>query len=358
MLNSRLWRAPKGLHILPRSMRFATKLHNEDSPLQQPMISSLTAGASNAELASYLWIKRVVLGLRLCPWAGKVLMSSEAIDILQPKSPSTGINTSSLRVREIFVPDTPSKKKKNALKSGTDAEVDFDPEAVLTAILSEVLPEIDALADSVQAIQKQPNQNDKSESSMVQPILRTETQATRQTHSSSSSFEVYNPSSTEYKTTVLVLTHNAIVHDFELFLHLVQLVEDSLEASGHAALVQVATFHPLYEFAGEEETEGVDNAAAYTNRSPYPMLHLLRVDDVSSAIDGFNSAYYKNQDKNQKKDARFVPTDSIWQRNIETLRTLGAKHMQQLVQTCLNDAEQMTQSRTVIASVTHQQDAK
>jgi hypothetical protein len=65
--------------------------------------------------------------------------------------------------------------------------------------------------------------------------------------------------------------------------------------------LQVASFHPLYRFAGT----GAQDIENYTNRSPYPMLHLLREASVARAV------------------ASFPDIDEIGSRNMETLRRLG-----------------------------------
>jgi len=66
-------------------------------------------------------------------------------------------------------------------------------------------------------------------------------------------------------------------------------------------LLQVASFHPDYRFADSDP----DDIANFTNRSPYPTLHLLREDSVARAV------------------AAFPDPEVIVERNIETLRSLG-----------------------------------
>ena len=65
--------------------------------------------------------------------------------------------------------------------------------------------------------------------------------------------------------------------------------------------LQVASFHPQYRFAGTQ-SEDIEN---YTNRSPYPMLHLLREASIERAV------------------AAVPDPDEIYRRNIRTLRNLG-----------------------------------
>jgi hypothetical protein len=69
--------------------------------------------------------------------------------------------------------------------------------------------------------------------------------------------------------------------DFEEYLDLVDLSEKLLKTEGFEGVYQVASFHPNYIFAGS----GENDPANYTNRSPFPMLHLLREDLLEIAID-------------------------------------------------------------------------
>jgi hypothetical protein len=82
-------------------------------------------------------------------------------------------------------------------------------------------------------------------------------------------------------------------------------VDQLLEELRLCGTIQVASFHPQYRFAGTEP-----NAAEnYTNRSPYPMLHLLREASVSEAVDASDEVL------------------NIPRRNIETMRNLGQEHI-------------------------------
>ncbi|MFL0807405.1 MAG: DUF1415 domain-containing protein [Oceanobacter sp.] len=49
---------------------------------------------------------------------------------------------------------------------------------------------------------------------------------------------------------------------------------------GYEGLLQLATFHPHYHFEGEE----ADDASHFTNRSPFPMLHIIREADIEAAL--------------------------------------------------------------------------
>lgn len=96
--------------------------------------------------------------------------------------------------------------------------------------------------------------------------------------------------------------------EFADYLELVEELEEQLEQTGMSDIIQVATFHPQYQFQGS----ALDDVENYTNRSPYAMLHFLQVQQVSDAVKNYGD------------------TDSIWQRNIERLRHMGLKKVQQI----------------------------
>lgn len=100
-------------------------------------------------------------------------------------------------------------------------------------------------------------------------------------------------------TTLLILPYAlATFADFADFL---DLVEIALKVQGLTGVIQVASFHPLYRFA-DAEAEDMSN---FTNRSPYPVLHLLREESLARAIQAFPD------------------TAVIYEQNMATLRTLG-----------------------------------
>ena len=103
----------------------------------------------------------------------------------------------------------------------------------------------------------------------------------------------------QVETTLIVHPH--VLGDFEdynQFLDVADAAISELELEGE---IQVASFHPQYRFAGS----GPDDIEDYSNRSPYPMLHLLREDSIARAV------------------AAFPEAERIYGRNIETLRALG-----------------------------------
>lgn len=100
-------------------------------------------------------------------------------------------------------------------------------------------------------------------------------------------------------TTLLI--HPGVLADFEDyndFLDIADALLDELELSG---VIQIASFHPQYRFDGTMR-DAIEN---YTNRSPYPMLHLLREESVEKAVTTY-------------PDVADIP-----EKNIETMNKLG-----------------------------------
>jgi len=120
--------------------------------------------------------------------------------------------------------------------------------------------------------------------------------------------------STQIETTLLIHPH--VLGNFLDYNDFLGIVDQLLEALRLCGTIQVASFHPHYRFAGTEP-----NAAEnYTNRSPYPMLHLLRETSISQAADASD-------------ELLMIP-----RRNIETMRNLGQQHILKRLETL--DAEQ------------------
>lgn len=117
---------------------------------------------------------------------------------------------------------------------------------------------------------------------------------------------------TEDIETTLIIFPNHFA-DFEEYLDLADLAEDLSVEQGYEGVYQIASFHPDYCFAEAD----VDDPANYTNRSPYPMLHLLREDSVSKAVD------------------HFIDPEGIPERNIAFAQEKGLKYMQMLRAACL-----------------------
>jgi hypothetical protein len=103
----------------------------------------------------------------------------------------------------------------------------------------------------------------------------------------------------EVETTLLI--HPQVLTDFIDFHFFLREADAVLRQAGHEGTVQIASFHPSYEFADSAP----DDVVNCTNRSPYPMLHLLREASIGRAV------------------AAFPDAATIYERNIETLRRLG-----------------------------------
>ena len=81
--------------------------------------------------------------------------------------------------------------------------------------------------------------------------------------------------------TTLVVCPHLYPDDFPRYLQIVDLVEQNLAAHGWEGVLQVAPFHPQFCFEGSTSKDAPDN---FTNRAPHPTFHLLREDDVTWAV--------------------------------------------------------------------------
>ena len=103
--------------------------------------------------------------------------------------------------------------------------------------------------------------------------------------------------------------------DFLQYLDLVDKCERLLTKEDYEGIYQLASFHPQYLFAGSNEND----PANYTNRSPYPMLHILREDSITKALENFDDP------------------DSIPEKNIDFAKTKGIEYMRMLAASCITD---------------------
>ena len=108
-------------------------------------------------------------------------------------------------------------------------------------------------------------------------------------------------------TTLIV--HPQVLTDFLDYNDFLDTADALVESLGLDGVLQVASFHPGYQFAGSAP----DDIENFTNRSPYPTLHLLRENSVSRAVEAFPDP------------------DVIVARNVETLRGLGAEGWRRLL---------------------------
>ena len=100
-------------------------------------------------------------------------------------------------------------------------------------------------------------------------------------------------------TTLLI--HPGVLTDFLDFNDFLDAADALVEELKLDGILQIADFHPAYQFDGS----GPEDIANYSNRSPYPTLHLLREDSIDAAV------------------AAFPDAGEIYERNIETLKALG-----------------------------------
>ena len=110
------------------------------------------------------------------------------------------------------------------------------------------------------------------------------------------------------ETTLLI--HPYVLNDFDDYNQFLGDADAILAAVGFDGELQIASFHPAYRFAGTAP----DDITNYTNRSPYPLLHLLRESSVTRAV------------------ATFAAVDEIGERNMQKLRQLGAAGWRALFQ--------------------------
>jgi hypothetical protein len=112
------------------------------------------------------------------------------------------------------------------------------------------------------------------------------------------------------ETTLLI--YDSAFTAFDDYLDFLELAETLLIEQDYEGVYQLASFHPDYCFEGAEQ----DDPANYTNRSPYPMLHLLRETSIERAI------------------AVYPHPENIPQQNIKLTRELGSAKMQALLAAC------------------------
>ncbi|GKS90108.1 DUF1415 domain-containing protein [Acidovorax sp. SUPP2539] len=108
--------------------------------------------------------------------------------------------------------------------------------------------------------------------------------------------------SAERRDTTLLMAPGCM-EDFLDFNDFLALADDLVEAMDLGGILQVASFHPQFQFDGTD----VDDVTNSTNRAPYPTLHLLREDSIDRAVEAFPEA------------------EAIFERNIEVLEELGTE---------------------------------
>ncbi|NOS88846.1 MAG: DUF1415 domain-containing protein [Methylococcaceae bacterium] len=113
-------------------------------------------------------------------------------------------------------------------------------------------------------------------------------------------------------TSTTLLIYEPSLRAFDDYLDFLAVAEDLLIDQGYEGIYQLASFHPDYCF----DQAAQDDPANYTNRSPYPMLHLLRETSIDYAVEHY-------------PDAENIP-----QRNIQLTRHLGLAHLRAVLAAC------------------------
>jgi hypothetical protein len=111
----------------------------------------------------------------------------------------------------------------------------------------------------------------------------------------------------QQETTLLILSR--ALAEFDDYLQMLDVLEHALDEAGLAGVLQLASFHPAYRFEGVP----ADDPANYSNRSPYPMFHLIRERELAAALD------------------RYPDPEKIPLRNVERLRALGVEGIEALL---------------------------
>ena len=119
----------------------------------------------------------------------------------------------------------------------------------------------------------------------------------------------------EVETTLLI--HPLVLQDFADYNDFLNLAEGLLQQMGLEGVYQIASFHPDYQFAGTEPQD-VEN---YTNRTPYPLMHLIREASLAQAI------------------ANYPDPDNIPQRNIELVESMGEAKLKAMLQACFHQGQ-------------------
>jgi hypothetical protein len=109
-------------------------------------------------------------------------------------------------------------------------------------------------------------------------------------------------------TDTTLLIHPFVFEDFLEYNDFLDVFDSAIADLGLEGELQIASLHPRYQFANTD----TDDITNYTNRSPYPMLHLLREESVDRAV------------------AAFPEAEKIFEKNIQTMRDLGKQGWEKL----------------------------
>lgn len=109
------------------------------------------------------------------------------------------------------------------------------------------------------------------------------------------------------ETTILI--HPSVLQAFEDYNQFLSLTDALIAEMDFEGIFQVASFHPDYQFGGTMP----EDAENYTNRSPYPMLHILREESLEGAISSHSAI------------------DQIPLRNIALMNELGSERLKEML---------------------------
>jgi len=114
----------------------------------------------------------------------------------------------------------------------------------------------------------------------------------------------------DIETTLLILP--LALSEFEYFNEFLGFADSLVAEMNLEEVFQIASFHPHYRFAGTK----ADDVENFTNRAPFPILHILRESSLDRAVE------------------RHPDTDQIPRDNISLMNKLGSAHMRNLLDTC------------------------
>ncbi len=103
------------------------------------------------------------------------------------------------------------------------------------------------------------------------------------------------------KIDTTLLIHPGVMTEFLDYNDFLEVADATLEGLDLDGILQIASFHPEYQFDGAD----ADDIENFTNRAPYPTLHLLREESIDKAVEAFPEA------------------EQIYEKNMDTLRALG-----------------------------------
>lgn len=118
--------------------------------------------------------------------------------------------------------------------------------------------------------------------------------------------------SSEASVETTLLIHPGVLQNFYAYNQFLNAADALLRQMTLEGVYQIASFHPKYQFTGT----GQDDVENYTNRSPYPMLHLIREESLERAIAGYPDV------------------DNIPEQNKKLMESLGEVKMKKLMEAC------------------------